>query len=460
MDELLIKRRVGKTPLVRAKNLEKELGISKIYLKLEGNNPSGHREDRLAYLLIRDALSVGKKTLCLGIYGVLAKSISYLSEFYDVDCVFVVPEKARIAEKELRKNDPDIKIIRHGKNVSDSINYSEKLSKENNWYNVNPGLENNVLNMSALSYISDEINNQVKGEVNSIFTQISYGYLISGIHLGFRQLWVNDEIDRLPMLYSCTTNKGNQIYDSFKKGSSKILPISNEGIKISKYNKHLIGFQSSTAQEALDAVYDTDGNMTGITDEELNYYVDKFKKLEKIKLDKINGYSIAGFMKEAENKNIKDGNHVILLNDGKASLEVKEIKNYEKELPREKIVKLVGDWLMEYGDPDEEIFEALDNAFDKGFVLVAYQNKEVAGISIVTNLGFENFATKYHLAYIATKKEIKGRGIATHLLNKAIELSGGNLSLHVESYNKRAIKLYEKMGFDNSYFRMIYKDKE
>ena len=115
---------------------------------------------------------------------------------------------------------------------------------------------------------------------------------------------------------------------------------------------------------------------------------------------------------------------------------------------------------MEFGDPADEIHNALDNAYEKGFVIVAYHNKQIAGISIIVNFGFDKFATKYHLAYIATRRNTKGRGIATEILQKAIQLTEGNLSLHVETYNKRAIKLYEKMGFENCYSRMIYTASE
>ena len=67
MNTSLIEKRVGKTPLVRAKNLEQKLGIKNIYLKLEGNNPSGYRIDRLTYVLIKDALRINKNTICLNV---------------------------------------------------------------------------------------------------------------------------------------------------------------------------------------------------------------------------------------------------------------------------------------------------------------------------------------------------------------------------------------------------------
>ena len=49
----------GQTPLFRAKNLEKHLGIDSIYLKLEGANPTGHKNDRIAESLCKYAKSKG-----------------------------------------------------------------------------------------------------------------------------------------------------------------------------------------------------------------------------------------------------------------------------------------------------------------------------------------------------------------------------------------------------------------
>ncbi|MDD4614773.1 MAG: GNAT family N-acetyltransferase, partial [Caldisericia bacterium] len=92
-----------------------------------------------------------------------------------------------------------------------------------------------------------------------------------------------------------------------------------------------------------------------------------------------------------------------------------------------------------------------------GVVLCAYYNSVLAGIAIVSRTGFDKFFPKYHLSYIATKKDIKGRGIATQLMEKVIEVTNGDLTLHVEIDNKRAIKLYEKMGLQKKYYRMYYK---
>ncbi|RKD31964.1 pyridoxal-phosphate dependent enzyme [Thermohalobacter berrensis] len=456
MDKSIIKNRVGKTPILRARNLEKELGISKIYLKLEGNNPSGHRLDRLAYLLIKDAISVNKRTICLGTFGNLSKTIAFLSKYYEVDCVFILPKNSEFAKDEIFSS-PNIKIIEHGQTPADCIEYSRELAEKNGWYNANPGMENNILYMIALSSIAHELNRQIKGEINTVFSLLSYGFSVSGLDLGFRRLWIDEKIKRLPMLYSCTIKEGNVIYESYKKNSSKILPMSNEHVEITKYNKHLVNLESSIAQDALDAIYDTNGKVTGVSEEELIHYVKRFRELENVNFSIANGYPIAGFMKEAEKGNISDGTHVILLNDGRVDLDIRQFDKDEDDITKEEIAELTKEWLVEFADPIYEIKDALNNAFENGFIFLAYHDNELAGICIIINTGFETFIPTYHLAYIATNKHSKGRGIGTQLLTKAIEATEGNLSLHVESDNDRAIKLYEKMGFEKSYYRMIHK---
>ena len=115
------------------------------------------------------------------------------------------------------------------------------------------------------------------------------------------------------------------------------------------------------------------------------------------------------------------------------------------------------EWLIQFTDPIEEIEEAVENAFEEGYIICAFYEGVIVGITIISRTRFKKFFPKYHLSYIATKPDIKGKGIATQLIQKAIEVTGGDLSLHVEVENKRAIRLYEKMGLRKKYYRMFYK---
>jgi threonine synthase len=50
---------VGDTSLVRARNVEREVGFRQIYLKFEGGNPTGTQKDRIAFAQVLDALRRG-----------------------------------------------------------------------------------------------------------------------------------------------------------------------------------------------------------------------------------------------------------------------------------------------------------------------------------------------------------------------------------------------------------------
>ncbi|HEY8805452.1 MAG TPA: pyridoxal-phosphate dependent enzyme [Clostridium sp.] len=414
MNNSLIEKRVGKTPLVRAKNLEKKLGVKNIYLKLEGNNPSGYRIDRLTYILIKDALRINKNTICLSVGASFAKSLAYLSQFYNMNCVFVVHNSNGYEDNELF-NKPNIEFVKYGKTSEERIEYVMELCEKNEWYNANPGMNNSMISSIALSKIAEELHSKIKGDIDTVFLQSRYGYSLGGLDLGFRQLWVDNELKKIPILNSCT----NDI-------------------------EHLVN--------------DTVGKIIVLTDDEVNYYVSEFQKIENIKLTAANGYAIAGFMKDAQENKLPDGNHVILLNDGKIDIEVRKATK-EECLDDNAIINLANEWLNEFTDPICEIEEAYHNAVEKGFVIAAFYKNEICGIGIVVNFGFEYFASKYHLAYIATNNHIEGSGIATMILNEAVELAEGNISLHVERSNSGAIKLYEKMGFKDYYSRMIHLSK-
>ena len=76
----------GQTPLFRAKNLEKYLGIESIYLKLEGANPTGHKNDRIAEALCKYAKTKGYEKLLIHGSERYYKSIIYFADYLELEC--------------------------------------------------------------------------------------------------------------------------------------------------------------------------------------------------------------------------------------------------------------------------------------------------------------------------------------------------------------------------------------
>ena len=51
----IVSLEVGDTSLNRARNLERELDLRQLFIKYEGENPSGTQKDRIAFAQVHDA---------------------------------------------------------------------------------------------------------------------------------------------------------------------------------------------------------------------------------------------------------------------------------------------------------------------------------------------------------------------------------------------------------------------
>lgn len=117
--------------------------------------------------------------------------------------------------------------------------------------------------------------------------------------------------------------------------------------------------------------------------------------------------------------------------------------------------------LENYGDKKEDILKAIDFAMRDtipslgGFVLAGKENKEIVAVTVVNSTGMKGYIPENILVYIATHKDMRGKGIGKKLMQKAMELADGNIALHVEPDNP-AKHLYEKLGFVNKYLEMRF----
>jgi len=125
------------------------------------------------------------------------------------------------------------------------------------------------------------------------------------------------------------------------------------------------------------------------------------------------------------------------------------------------IIQFLFDNLEEYGDPKSDIEKCANYALHEipsfgGFILVSYLDDQISGAVIINQTGMIDYIPENILVYIATSKEHRGEGIGKELIQKTIDLTHGNIALHVEP-NNPAKYLYEKFGFTNKYLEMRYK---
>ncbi|MDY0077840.1 MAG: GNAT family N-acetyltransferase [Bacteroidales bacterium] len=145
-----------------------------------------------------------------------------------------------------------------------------------------------------------------------------------------------------------------------------------------------------------------------------------------------------------------------------------EIQIYDSYSPmamleKKKIIDFLHQHLDEFGDTKEAIKKAIDYSIGEsspigGFVVVGTIDNKMAGAVVVNRTGMEDYIPENILVYIAVDSSLRGKGIGKQLMKKAIDLSKGNIALHVEA-NNPALFLYEKFGFTSKYleYRLIRK---
>ena len=128
---------------------------------------------------------------------------------------------------------------------------------------------------------------------------------------------------------------------------------------------------------------------------------------------------------------------------------------------KKSLIDFLFDNLQEYGDPKSDIERAVNYALKEttsfgGLVIVSFTENEISGVVVVNQTGMKGYIPENILVYIATHKNLRGKGIGKLLMQKTIELTNGSIALHVEPDNPARF-LYEKVGFDKKYIEMRLK---
>lgn len=398
---------IGKTPLIRAKNIEKALGVKKLYLKLEGNNPTKTKFDRIANLMAKLAIMNDKKAIiCDGEKRLLVALINQCEEH---KLVFLLPKYKNENWKD-KIIDSNKILNMSGVKRADIPTILKNLSLSNDALLITSDIFSQLL-LLADEQLSTEIYQRFDGDINSLYYHSDY----------------------------------QQTYQAYQNTFLK------NAFLTSKKSPNIFG-----SGENKTATY-TEENYVYVNKNYLEKAHQLLQKEEHLKIKIKDAYPLAAFLKRLDANEIQEGRHVIILNTGRSRVTINQITDYE-EISKEQLTKTIIKFLDKYQDSYEETIDALEMAIKDGFVLVASNQTEIDGICVVVDLKINHFIPRYHLTYIGINPNNKGRGLGSELIKEAIDITEGNISLHVDLDNKNAKKLYKKMGFVHKYERMIYKN--
>lgn len=256
--EDIIDGEVGDTDMVRARNLERGVGLRQIHLKFEGANPSGTQKDRIAFAQALDAMRRGFDTITVATCGNYGAAVARAASMAGLRSRIYIPADYT-TRREVEMVSFGAQIVRTAGDYEAAVVASSEAAEREELYDANPGGANLDLQLRAYGSIALEIYDDLRDAPAVVAVPVSNGTTLAGIHRGFVSLYRRGKTSRIPRMVAGSASRMNPIVAAFAKGSASCDDLSPETIRETAVNEPLVNWHSIDGDLALTAVRDSDG---------------------------------------------------------------------------------------------------------------------------------------------------------------------------------------------------------
>jgi threonine synthase len=260
--ELAPPLQVGWTPLYHAQRLGAQMGLTQLYVKDDGRNPSASFKDRASAVGIVKAREFGKDIITAASTGNAASSLACLAASVGLTTYIFVPERAPQAKV--------AQLLIFGANVimvrgtyDQAFDLCLQASAEYGWYSrntaYNPYLSEGK--KTAALEICEQLGWQAP---DKIFVAVGDGCIIGGLWKGLRDLHALGCINRLPQLIGVQAEGSAVLVKAWQEGTETITPIVPQTIA----DSISVGVPRD-AVKALRAVRESGGQFVAVSDAEI-----------------------------------------------------------------------------------------------------------------------------------------------------------------------------------------------
>jgi threonine synthase len=256
---------VGDTVLTRTRNVEREVGLRQIYLKFEGDNPTGTQKDRIAFAQAMDALRRGFDAMTVATCGNYGVAVALAAALAGLRCLIYVPETyqtRRIQEMERH----GAEVLRVPGDYEAVVEISRERAARDEIYDANPGGANTALQLRAYGEIAYEIYDELRDAPAVVAVPVSNGTTLAGIHKGFVSLYRRGKTSRVPRMVAGSAFGKNPIVKAFRGNAEFCENLSPEKIRETAVNEPLVNWSSIDGDHALQAVRDSSGWASFVSD--------------------------------------------------------------------------------------------------------------------------------------------------------------------------------------------------
>jgi threonine synthase len=301
----------GGTGLHLSQRLGKQLGIKQLYVKNEGENPTGSFKDRGMTVGVTKALELGAKSVICASTGNTSASLAAYAARAGLQCAVLIPSGKIAYGKLAQAMIHGAKVLQVRGNFDQALDIVLRLSeKHKSIYLLNSINPFRIEGQKSLGFeICDQLNNE---SPDRVVVPVGNAGNISAIWKGFTEFHKLDLIKRLPKMTGIQAAGAAPIAQAIKNGSDTIVPVSKPETLATAIR---IGAPVSW-KKAMNAIRESGGTAETVTDDEILLAQKLLARIEGLFVEPASASSIAGLKKLVENGEIDKDERVVCVTTG------------------------------------------------------------------------------------------------------------------------------------------------
>ncbi|MEM2967739.1 MAG: threonine synthase [Candidatus Bathyarchaeia archaeon] len=301
----------GGTGLHPCLRLAKHLGLRELYVKNEGENPTGSFKDRGMTVGVTKAVELGVKSVICASTGNTSASLAAYAAKAGIQCAVLIPTGKIAYGKLSQAMIYGAKVIQVRGNFDQALDIVLKLSeKHRTIYLLNSVNPFRIEGQKSLGYeICDQLNQEAPDRV---IVPVGNAGNISAIWKGFKEFQELGLIKGLPKMTGIQAAGAAPIARAIKTGSDTIVPVAAPETVATAIR---IGAPVSW-KKALNAIRESKGTAETVTDEEILSAQKLLARVEGLFVEPASASSIAGLIKLVENGEVDKDERIVCVTTG------------------------------------------------------------------------------------------------------------------------------------------------
>jgi threonine synthase len=262
---------VGDSILTRGRNIEREIGLRQVYLKFEGDNPTGTQKDRIAFAQAMDALRRGFEGITVATCGNYGAAIAIAASLAGLRCIVHIPDGYRTRRiQEIEQHGAEIRRVKG--DYEAAVASSRQTADADDVYDANPGGANTALQLRAYGEIAYEVYDELRDAPAVVAVPVSNGTTLAGIYKGFVSLYRRGKTSRIPRMVAGSSFGKNPIVRAYLKGQSRCEDLPPDRIRETPVNEPLVNWSSIDGDHALSAIRQSGGWASFASDKSMKQF--------------------------------------------------------------------------------------------------------------------------------------------------------------------------------------------